>query len=83
VPAGSEAVVINGGSGLTVSDRASVLLPPALSVTLTVKELAPTAANVPLRIPVDAARLMPWGRLPCDIVQVTGGIAPVTAKTTM
>ena len=80
VPAGSDDVVIRTGGGSTVNDNAFVALPPPLSVNLTVKFAVPPADGVPLITPVDAARLKPCGKLPCDIAQVTGGIAPAAAS---
>jgi hypothetical protein len=80
VPAASDDVVITGKFALTVSVNAFVALPPPLSVNFTVKLAAPTAAGVPLMLPVDAPRLNPCGRLPDDIVQLTGETAPDAAR---
>jgi len=76
VPAGSVAVVIPK----KVSDSALVAVPPPLSVNLTVNAAVPGADGVPLMTPVDAARPKPAGKLPTDIVHVTGGTAPDTAS---
>ena len=63
-----------------VSDSAFVALPPALSVNFTVKFAVPAAEGVPPITPVDAARLKPCGKVPADIVHVTGETAPDTAS---
>ena len=63
-----------------VSDNAFVALPPPLSANRTVNAAVPGAEGVPLMTPVDAARLKPSGNTPCDIVQLTGGTAPDTAR---
>jgi len=68
MPAGSDAVVIVR-AGLIVSDSAFVMLPPALSVTFTVKLLGPAVPGVPEIVP-PADRLKPAGSVPRDIVQV-------------
>jgi len=79
VPAGSDAVVIVK-AGLIVSDNGLVATPPPLSDNRTVKVAVPAAAGVPLTMPVDAARVKPVGKVPSDIVQVTGETAPDTAR---
>ncbi len=80
MPAGSETVVIVGGSGFTVSVNALVVLPPPLSVSLTVKLEPPASEGVPPITPVDAWRLKPSGKLPNAIAQVTGATAPDAAR---
>jgi hypothetical protein len=83
VPAASDAVVIpkgGGAIGLMVSDSAAVATPPPLSASLTVKAAVPGAEGVPPMTPVGAARLKPCGKVPSDIVQVTGETAPDTAR---
>ena len=79
VPAGSDDVVI-ANAGLIVNDNAFVATPPPLSANRTVKAAVPAAEGVPLMIPVDAARFKPAGKVPDDIVQVTGETAPDTAR---
>jgi len=78
-PTGNEAVVI-AKAGLMVNDSAFVATPPRLSANRTVKGVIPAAAGVPLMIPVEAARLNPEGKAPTDIVQASGGTAPVAAR---
>jgi hypothetical protein len=63
-----------------VRDNTFVALPPALSVNFTVKLAAPAAEGVPPITPVDAARLKPCGKVPTDIVHVTGETAPDAAS---
>ena len=69
-------VTLNWGGPATVMDNACVSLPPMLSLSLTVKVAVPAADGVPPITP-DADRLRLAGKLPADIVQVTGGNAPV------
>jgi hypothetical protein len=80
VPAGSELVVIAGGSGFTASVKALVVLPPPLSVSITVKLELPVSEGVPLITPVEPWRLKPRGKIPSDIAQVTGATAPDAAR---
>jgi len=71
-------VILN--AGLTVSERAFVVLPPPLSTNRTLKAAVPVAEGVPLMVPVGAAKLKPAGSDPTDIDQVTGETAPNTAR---
>lgn len=75
MPAGNDEVVIASGTGATVIDRACDAVAVLLSVTCTVRVALPALDGVPLMTPVVAERVRPWGKAPCEIVQVTG-VAP-------
>ena len=77
VPAGRLVVLtLKGGGAATLMDKAAVSLPPPLSVSLTVKLAFPADEGVPLITP-DAAKDKPAGKLPAEMVQVTGETAPM------
>ena len=69
MPAGSEAVVI-AGAALMVIDRVCVVVPPAVSVALTMKVYVPAVVGVPEIAPLDELSDRPVGRGPADIDQV-------------
>ena len=75
MPAGSDDVVIPKADGLTVIDNAAVAEAAALSVTRTVKLLAPAALGVPDSVP-PAARLNPAGNVPLATAHEYGGDPP-------
>ena len=75
IPAGSDDVVILRVGGLIVNDSAAVVETDALSVTFTVKLLAPAVPGVPEMVPpVD--RLNPAGGDPTDTDHEYGGTPP-------
>jgi hypothetical protein len=65
VPEGSDAVVMLKVGGLIVNDSAAVVETDELSVTFTVKLLAPAVPGVPASVP-PADRLKPEGSAPTD-----------------
>jgi hypothetical protein len=75
MPAGSDDVVITRGAGLMVSDSAAVVDTDALSVTRTVKLLAPAAPGVPDIVPF-APRVNPAGSAPLATAHEYGGDPP-------
>ena len=75
MPAGNEDVVIINAGALTRIDRAALVEPDPLSVTLTVKLEGPAAAGVPEIVPPE--RLSPAGSDPLATDQVYGGVPPV------
>ena len=79
MPAGSDDVVIPKAGGLTVIDKAAVAETDALSVTRTVKLLAPAALGVPEMVP-PAAKLNPAGNVPLATAHEYGGDPPEAAS---
>ena len=79
MPAGSDDVVIPKADGLTVIDNAAVAEAAALSVTRTVKLLAPAALGVPEMVP-PAAKLNPAGNVPLATAHEYGGDPPEAAS---
>ena len=75
MPAGSDDVVIPKAAGLMVIDKAAVEEADALSVTRTVKLLAPAAPGVPEMVP-PATRLNPAGNVPLATDHEYGGDPP-------
>ena len=75
MPAGKDDVVILKVGGLIVSDSAAVVETVELSVTRTVKLLAPTVPGVPDIVP-PAARLNPAGSEPLAMDHAYGGDPP-------
>jgi hypothetical protein len=75
VPADNDEVLILSAAGLTVKDSTAVVETDALSVTRTVKLLAPAVPGVPDSIPPDA-RLNPAGSDPPDTDHEYGGEPP-------
>ena len=75
-----------GGAGEVIPGPAIILrvsilesFPPAVSITLTVREVGPPAVvGVPLMMPVDAARDKPVGSVPVVMLQVNKDVPPLT-----
>jgi len=73
--------VVMTGEAATVMERDLVAVTPLASVTSTVKVLVEAEApTVPLITPVRGSRLSPVGRLPVEMLQVTGEVPPDDAK---
>ena len=74
VPPAGKAVMVGGvvsaGAELTVMERLLLKTKKPVSVTLTVKLLAPTAADTPEIMPVEGFNVSPEGRLPEGMLQV-------------
>ncbi len=79
MPAGNEEVVICKGAGLIATDNGAVVEADPLSVTFTVKLLAPAAVGVPEIVPL-AASVNPPGSAPLAIVHAYGGVPPEAAS---
>ena len=80
VPAGRvDVVTVNEGAAAIVMENPWVSFPPVLSVTLTVKFAFPATVGVPLITP-DEDRVKLAGKLPPEIVQLTGATAPVAVS---
>ena len=62
------------------SPAVAVAAAGSLSVTWTVKALAPLAVGVPLIVPVEASRARPAGRLPPETDHVYGCMPPAAAS---
>ena len=69
LPVASEMAAI-AGAALIVMFRARVAVPPALSVTFTVKLYVPAVYDLPEIAPVDELSDKPVGREPVDTDQV-------------
>ena len=63
-------MAVMAGAVLILIDRAFVVVPPAGSVTFTVKPYVPAVVGVPEIAPVDELSDRPGGREPSDTDQV-------------
>lgn len=81
VAAGSGDVVKMTGAAFTVRVRTCVSEAPLTSVALTVKvDVAAVPLSGPVRTPVVALRVRPFGRVPDETLQVMAPVPPVTAR---
>jgi hypothetical protein len=85
VPAGKEAVVIEGELGAAVTAMLSdfVTVNALASVTFTVKVLEPVPVGVPEITPVVEASASPAGKVPEETDQLYGAVPPVAAKVAL